>query len=260
MAKLDYYWRLIATGLSFTTFGLGGIAIGFVLFPLIHLLTWNTRRAQTRCQFVVHLSFKLFIWLMKSLGILTYSISGMEHLSDGKPGIVIANHPSLIDVVFVVSCVPNALCIVKRAAWSNPFMMGVMWATGYIPNTDPDQLISMCAERVRGTEKLVVFPEGTRTTPGKPLKLKRGSATIITKSGVPFTPVTITIRPTTLTKAEKWYQIPPRRMHVRMDAAAPVDPQPHILAEESQSLANRRMNKIIGKILLEGIEQHERAY
>jgi 1-acyl-sn-glycerol-3-phosphate acyltransferase len=258
-SSINFYWRLFATGLCFTLFGLGGIAIGFVLFPIIHLLTMNTRRAQKRCQYVVHRSFQAFIWLMKTVGVLSYSIEGDERLQDGQPGIVISNHPSLIDVVFIVSQVPNALCIVKKAAWSNPFMMGVMWATGYVPNDDPEKLLEACAQRVRGTEKLVIFPEGSRTVPGKPMRLRRGAATIIVKSGIPFTPVTMSIRPTTLTKAEKWYEIPHKRMHVRMEVGGGIDPDPYIVNGESLSLAGRRMNRLIKQILLEGVDRHERA-
>lgn len=258
-SSLNYYWRLFATGLGFTLFGLGGIAVGFFLFPLIHLLSRNKRCAQKRCQYVVHRSFQLFIWLMETLGILSYSIEGSECLGDLDSGIVIANHPSLIDVVFIVSRIPNALCIVKKAAWSNPFMMGVMWATGYVPNDDPELLLETCSARVRGDEKLVIFPEGSRTVPGQPMRLKRGAASIIVKSGIPFTPVVMSIKPTTLTKAEKWYQIPDRPMHVRMVVGDMVDPGPHIVSGESLSLAGRRMNKLIKQVLLEGVERHERA-
>lgn len=257
--SLNYWWRVFATGLGFTLFGLGGITIGFALFPLIHLLSMNTVRAQRRCQYVVHRSFQLFIWMMTTAGILSYAIEGQERLREGGPGIIISNHPSLIDVVFIVSQVPNALCIVKKAAWSNPFMMGVMWATGYVPNDEPDKLLEECAKRVRGDETLVIFPEGTRTVPGQPMKLKRGAASIIVRSGIPFTPITVTIRPTTLTKAEKWYQIPPKPMHVRMEVGAQVDPAPYIIGGESMSLASRRMNKFIKQILVEGVERHERS-
>jgi 1-acyl-sn-glycerol-3-phosphate acyltransferase len=257
--RLNYYWRLFATGLGFTLFGLGGLAIGFVLFPLIHLLTLDKRQAQKRCQYVVHRAFQLFIWIMKTMGILSYSIEEAECLGDLESGIIIANHPSLIDVVFIVSRIPNALCIVKKAAWSNPFMMGVMWATGYVPNDDPEVLLDTCATRVGGDEKLVIFPEGTRTVPGQPMRLRRGAASIIVKSGMPFTPVTMSIRPTTLTKAEKWYEIPHKRMHVRMEVGGEIDPGPYIVSGESLSLAGRRMNRLIQQILLEGVERHERA-
>lgn len=258
--KLNFCWRLFATGLGFTLFGLGGIAIGFLLFPLIHLFSSDRMHAQRHCQYVVHSSFKLFVWTMKTTGLLTYNIEGTEFLKGERSGIVIANHPSLIDVVFIVACIPNALCIVKKAAWTNPFMMGVMWATGYVSNDNPERMLEECIDRVRGDEKLVIFPEGTRTVPGRPMKLMRGAASIIVRSRTPFIPITITNNPTTLTKAEKWYQIPSRRMHLRMDVRAAIDPGPYIVEGESLSLASRRMNKVLREILVEGVERHERAH
>src|SRR3546814_8908938 len=70
--------------------------------------------------------------MMKSLGVLSYEISGRKKLDHAGANLIVANHPSLIDIVFIVSMLPEALCVVKKAAWSNPFMAGIMWATGYI--------------------------------------------------------------------------------------------------------------------------------
>jgi len=257
--RLDYYWRLFATGLSFTLFGVGGFFIGFIVFPLVHLFSRGKERAQRRCQRIVSGAFRLFIWTMKSLGVLTYEISGAARLAGPGPGIIVANHPSLIDVIFIIAQMPQALCIVKKAAWSNPAMMGVMWSTGYVPNDAPEQLIEDCARRVREGEKLVVFPEGTRTQPGKPMKFRRGAASIIVKSGAPFTPVAISIKPSTLTKADKWYDVPPERVRMRLAVGEPVDPRGHIVEGESLSQASRRMNRLLKQVLTEGVERHERA-
>lgn len=260
MSKPNYYWRLFATGLCFTLFGLGGLIIGFTVFPLLHLFSANQLLARKRCQYVVHLSFRFFIWIMKVLGVLTYEVEGEEHLREEGPGIIIANHPSLIDVIFIVARMRHSLCIVKKAAWYNPFMTGIMLSTGYVANEDPEQLIEECAQRVRSGEKLIVFPEGTRTVPGQPMKLKRGAASIIVNAQVPFTPVAMACKPTTLTKAEKWYQIPPKPMHIRMAVAAPIDPRSHIIEGERLSQASRRINRLLAQVLMEGVDRNERAY
>ncbi len=237
--RLDYYWRLIGTALSFSCFGSGGLLISLTLFPIIHLISPRRDLANRRCQYVVHKSFQVFIWLMRSLGVLTYEIEGAGKLA-GKGGqVIVANHPSLIDVVFIVSMLPEALCVVKKAAWSNPFLVGVMLATGYIQNVDPVQLIETGAASVADGHRLVIFPEGTRTVPGRPMKLKRGAASIIVKSRRPFIPITITSKPTTLTKTEKWYQIPQTRVHFRITVGDSVDPQPKIVYGELLSLSNR---------------------
>ena len=114
LSRLDHTWRLIGTGFSFSAFGLGALLITATLFPVIHLLSFSRRRANRNCQYVVHLSFRLFIWMMKTLGVLTYDISGAEKLNHHEPSLVIANHPSLIDVVFIISMLPTSLCVVKK--------------------------------------------------------------------------------------------------------------------------------------------------
>src|SRR3546814_3230568 len=59
---------------------------------------------------------------------------------------------------------PEALCVVKKAAWSNPFMAGIMWATGYIPNDDPNVLIAECVKTLQDGRRLVVFPRSEEHT------------------------------------------------------------------------------------------------
>jgi hypothetical protein len=90
---------------------------------------------------------------------------------------VLANHPTLIDVVFLISLLPNADCVVKRVA-CNPFMRGPVRAAGYISNDDGAGLVDDCIAAVRAGGSLVIFPEGTRSVPGQPPRLQRGAANI----------------------------------------------------------------------------------
>ena len=249
--QLDLAWRLFATGFSFSIFGIGGFFLGFAIFPFIHLLSQNRVLANNRSQYLVHLSFRLFIWVLRELGVLTYEMEGKEKLKQSKAKLIISNHPSLIDIVFIVSVLPQAVCAVKKAAWSNPFMAGVMWATGYIPNDDPMQFIEDCVQNVRDGRRLVIFPEGTRTVPGKPMKLRRGAATVIVKSEQEFIPIHITSDPTTLTKAEKWYQIPNKRVHFKIVIGDSVDPRPMIVSGASLVRMNRKVNEKL-KVLISG--------
>ena len=38
LARLSLYWRVFATGLSFTVFGIGGLLMRIVLFPVLNLV------------------------------------------------------------------------------------------------------------------------------------------------------------------------------------------------------------------------------
>ena len=256
MRSFDYCRRLVGTGLSFSLFGLGGIVLSVTLFPLVHLLSSTRTAANHRCQYIVHLAFRAFIRCMRALGILTYEMVGQEKLRAGGNRLIVANHPSLIDVVFIIAMLPRAFCVVKQAVWSNPFMAGVVWATGYIPNDDPVRFIEACVAYLARGENLVVFPESTRTVPGQPMKLRRGAASIIVKSRRPFMPIAISSCPTMLSKAEKWYQIPARRAHFKITVGDSIDPSPTIIDGEASSLARRRINRLLRAVLVKGVELH----
>ena len=248
MQRLDQAWRQLGTAVSFAVFGIGGLLIGAFVFPLIHLLSTNRQAAQQRCQIVVGRCFALFIWLMKSLGVLSYEWEHGGRLN--RHGLlVVANHPSLIDVVFIISRMPNTLCVVKSSHWRNPFVMGVMHATGYIPNNDPIRLVEDCVLALSRGHSLVIFPEGTRTAPGGMLKLKRGAASVIAASGKAFTPVIIDVAPATLTKKDKWHQVPASRPHWTLRVAEDVVPGDVIVKGEALSRNNRRVNRMLKDIL-----------
>ena len=70
---------------------------------------------------------------------------------------------------------------------------------------------------------LIIFPEGTRTTPGRPRLFLRGFANIATLLNAQIQLVTITCDPPTLIKGEKWWMIPPRRPVFRIHVGDRVD-------------------------------------
>ncbi|MDP2099854.1 MAG: lysophospholipid acyltransferase family protein [Methylobacter sp.] len=213
--KLGYGWRLVATGLSFFSFGVGGLLLWLVVFPALSLLPGQPLQKAGRSQKIVHYSFYIFIGLMHKLGVMTYEVVGLDKLN--RPGqLIVANHPTLIDIVFLLSRIKQASCIVKAQLWHNPFMRGPIVNAGYISNGNPEQMIAECVAWLRSGGAMVIFPEGTRSMPDKPYHFQRGAAAIALQADAIVTPVTLSCTPSTLTKAERWYQIPARRFHLVM--------------------------------------------
>ncbi|MCX7096952.1 MAG: 1-acyl-sn-glycerol-3-phosphate acyltransferase [Methylococcales bacterium] len=212
---LNYYWRLFATGLSFTVFGVGGVLLWVLVFPVLNCVPASPAQRKLRSLKCLHYSFYLFIGLMHRTGIMSYEITGLEKLN--RPGqLIVANHPTLIDIVFLISRIPTANCIVKEKLWHNPFTKGPIINAGYISNGDPEKMIHDCVTCLQAGGILIIFPEGTRSVPGKAYKFQRGAAAIALQANAIVTPVTLTCAPSTLTKAEKWYQIPEHRFHLAM--------------------------------------------
>lgn len=217
-----YLWRLCSTALSFAAFGLGGFLLGSLVFPLLRVLPGDKSGLRARARAIIHWSMRSFVGFMRVLGVLTYDFRGVSEL--GRPGqLIVANHPSLIDVVFLLAFTRNAGCVVKHELWRNPVTRGVVSAAAYLSNRSTEGMVREAIEALKEGQCLVMFPEGTRTKPGEPMALHRGAANIALKAARVVTPVYIRVSPTTLTKAEPWYRIPQRRPHFSLRVGKDID-------------------------------------
>ena len=212
---LDQWRRGAGTALSFTTFGLGGVIIGVVIAPLLFVLVPATELRRRWMRRLIQLAFRAFIGLMRSVGVLRYEMENIDLLQ--RPGLLIlANHPSLIDVIFLVAHTRHADCIVNGALAHNPFTRGPIKAAGYITNKDPETVLAAAKASMARGNSLILFPEGTRTAPGGQVHCRRGGANIALRTGTSITPVLILCEPVTLTKGEPWYHIPEKQIHIKL--------------------------------------------
>ena len=215
--RIDHAWRVAGTGLSFLAFGLGGLFLGLCVLPPMLWLVRDPERRRRWARRIVQRSFAAHVELMRRLGVMTYEIRGRERLArDGL--LVLANHPTLIDVVLLVSLLPNADCVVKSAVARNPFMRGPVRAAGYVSNDDGAGLVEDCIAAVRGA--------------------------------MDITPVRITCSPLTLGKGDKWYRVPPTRFHMVIDVQEDLPIVPFLNGTEGadpsaggEALAARRLTE-----------------
>jgi 1-acyl-sn-glycerol-3-phosphate acyltransferase len=209
VAFIDRAYRTCATGFCFAAFGVGGLAIAGLVLPLLLLIPGAERRHRL-ARFLVQQLFRGFVALMIATGVLRLRIHGAERLR-GRGQFILANHPSLIDVVILMSLVTQPDCIVKSQLWRNPFTWGAVRVAGFIDNQTGPELVEAAVRSLRAGHNLIVFPEGTRTRPGAPLHFLRGAANIAARGRVDITPVIFTVSEPTLTKGYPWYQVPRRR-------------------------------------------------
>ncbi|MCD2476569.1 1-acyl-sn-glycerol-3-phosphate acyltransferase, partial [Staphylococcus aureus] len=78
-------------------------------------------------------------------------------------------------------------------------------AASYICNDSGVGVIDDCIASLRAGNNLIIFPEGTRTTPGRPVQLQRGAANIAIRGRCDMTPVHIRCSPPALSKELPWW-------------------------------------------------------
>lgn len=240
--RLDWLWRVLATGHCFGFLFGGGFLMAITALPLIHLLSRNPTEKQVRSRRLIHHTFRFYLWQMQALGLMTLEVRGSEYLKDARGRLVIANHPSLLDVVILISLMPDCDCVVKGAL-RRSLVRGVIAATGYTDNRDGGTMLQRCQTSLRAGYPLIVFPEGTRSTPGEPLVFQRGAANIAIRCKADFLPVLISCNPPTLLKGDPWYRIPTSRPAFIVEILPPLATLSLVDPQANPSLATRQLNR-----------------
>jgi 1-acyl-sn-glycerol-3-phosphate acyltransferase len=223
MKNMPKPYRFAVTAFAFALFALGTLVLSLGLLIFIGLPPFPSGLKRRYTRRVIMFAARLHIGVLRAFGLLTIKFDGIENLhqasthqaspnqaSLNQRGIlVIANHPTLLDAVLLMSVIPNITFIVKAAIASNPFTSTMVSMAGYIPNNEEGvALVEKAANAIARGETLVVFPEGTRSNAEVGLSFKRGAANIALQANCPIQPILIKCSPLTLRKHEKWYSVP----------------------------------------------------
>ena len=206
---LDRYWRIFATGLSFVLFGLGGVILTLVLIPIL-VFTRDTEFRRKHGKRLLKRSFQLFSWGMQFLGVIELRVKGLSRLKSGG-SLVLANHPSLIDAVILISLIENPNGIIKSSLLNNPSMFGLAKISGLLCNVEGPELIRKSIESIKSGDNLLIFPEGTRTPALNKISFKRGAAYIAIRGRLNLTPILIFTSEPVLRKGYSWYEVPSKK-------------------------------------------------
>jgi 1-acyl-sn-glycerol-3-phosphate acyltransferase len=221
-ARLNHGWRLVATGMSFVVFGVCGLLFSVLVFPLAWL--WPHRASRQRMvTTIIHWFFRALVAFLQWVGVMELDVAGAAALRDSGPVVVVANHPTYLDVVVLLALTPSACCVVKNAHWGNPCFWGIVRAAEYVSNADPIELVEASARQIAAGYTMIIFPEGTRSpAPNQLHAFSRGFAHIALKAATPILPVLIDCDPPAFTKQMRWYDVPSRAFRIRVSVLEPV--------------------------------------
>lgn len=254
--RIDYGWRVVATCASFVFFGACGFVFSMVAFAAVVL--WpNQRSCQRVMVLVIHYYFRAFIAVLQYVGVMTLEVLGGSRLYQGKPTIVVANHPTYLDVVVLLALTPSACCVVKRAHWRNPCLWGIVRAAKYVSNADALALVDAGVRQLAAGYTMIIFPEGTRSPGGHRLHaFSRGFAHMAVQSRSSIQPVLINCDPPVFTKELRWYHVPPRPFHIRVNVLDPIDTVRLVNDEPIPGIAARSVADAVEAHITQHLFQH----
>lgn len=174
----------------FILFGTGAGVISFVIFPFISLTKSEDKQKEAYSE-VIRKSWSFFAWVLSFTGVLNIHVSNREEFQNLSGKIVVANHPTFIDVVILISMIPKSTCLAKKETLSNPLFRNIVKSIYIINDIDPDKLKQETERYLKEGFNIIIFPSGTRTKPGEDFKIHKGPAAIALNSGAEILPVKI---------------------------------------------------------------------
>jgi len=183
------------------------VELVFVL-PAIWVIEKFRGHKPSRMQNVHRFFFVIWLGLM-SAGRMLKGKPSKGKCVDG-PCIIIANHPGLFDVLFLIRDIPKLTVLVKRSLVQWLPLGSIFKSSGYIlspgkGDSNPMESLLDAIEKVNMGYKFLLFPEGTRSPVDGLRKFKAGAFKIAQKLGVPVQPVIIRNMPPFLPKGEPWF-------------------------------------------------------
>ena len=99
-------WRLLMATTAFAIFGVCGVLFGYIVFPLLHVIA-DSDRAERWCRRTLQLGFRTLVSFLTFVGLLRCTLRGNTEPLTWRGVLIVANHPSLIDVIILVSYLPG---------------------------------------------------------------------------------------------------------------------------------------------------------
>lgn len=214
---------------------------GFLATVIVPVALWFPGDKQERVQELIRVIFRFYIRTLHRTHMIDLHVPDEAKLARLSGVIVVANHPSLLDVVALMAFIPRAQCIIKNALWSHRFLGPLMRVAGYIRNDlPPEELVEACRTALDQKRNLIIFPEGTRTVPGEKLRFHRGFASLATLTEAPVQTILISCTPPILYKGEPMGHAPSKRPVFKVIMGECLDKDSYLLYDR-RGLAARKL-------------------
>jgi len=217
LRRLVLFARVVLAGSAFLGSWIGAGILAMVLFPvsrLRHRGQPSIERAAA-CQRWMQRAFVLLFDYMRLCGLLHFNPRGLDASTPARGFVMVANHPTLIDVAALSAMFGRLVCVAKPLLFRAPIIGQILRSCVYLEGGEMEGLaggvvVNQALDRIGQGMPMLVFPEGTRSPAGGMRRFRRGPFEIACRANVPVLPILIRCEPAALGKGTPWYDIPPR--------------------------------------------------
>lgn len=181
-------------GILISLFAFSYFIFGSLLISLIGLIMFRVIPGNSlRKKFLYHTLLKMFTWSMVYImGNVKKTIINPNREDFSKPAVIIANHSSVLDILFTVMLHPKLILLTNKWVWNSPlFGSAVRFAQYYPVMEGAENTIPQLSKIVNEGYSIVVFPEGTRSVDGTINRFHKGAFYIAEQLKIDVLPLLI---------------------------------------------------------------------
>jgi 1-acyl-sn-glycerol-3-phosphate acyltransferase len=203
--------------------------IGYAVFAVWSGLPSPRPEARRRrFQRILHRAFRGMHALVKRLDLVDFAPESVRGRAPDVPCLLVANHPTLVDISALLATLDPVVFPVKpglyRRFWARPLLATAGAFEG--PGADPigvAAFVETAVARLQRGDRVLVFPEGTRSSGTMPDAFGRAAIEIAVRAEVPVVPISIRCEPRWLTKESRLLSPPSAvpQLHVHILEAIP---------------------------------------
>jgi 1-acyl-sn-glycerol-3-phosphate acyltransferase len=174
------------------------------------------RLGQPIGRLLIMAGFRFYLRFLTLFCACRFDLAELDALRPDRPLVLVANHPSLLDAVMIISRFPDMVCVMKAALMNNILLGSAARLARYIPNDAPLDVVLRARKALRDGAHLLIFPEGTRTR-NFPVDACTASAGLIAqRAQVPLQSLLIEFNSPYLGKAWPLWRRPELPLHFRV--------------------------------------------
>ena len=229
--------RSLMVFISFFVFGCGAVLLNFFVFPFI-------KSKKTLCSDIIHYAWKFFVYFMMAIGLFKLDI---KNLSKIENKIIVATHPSFIDIVILIALIPHSTCFVKKELAYNPILKNLVNSMFITNEVELEELKSESKNMLDLGFNVIIFPSGIRHRRNEFPKIKKGASLIALNANKNIVPIRFFSDGDFMFINQPFYEVDKKRVTFEIEEMPEINIQNFI--SDSEIVSKKNITKQIEKSL-----------